>query len=157
MQRINIGRFGFTGILSLKLIFPDGTFEDFGVVSDKLVTDAYAAYYIDQLQGLVSGIKDFKYHDSGTGTTAEVVGDTGLGTPTGIARVVGSQIEGSTVKTYRTVGIITYDATYNITEWGLFNGASGNTLMDRAVFTAVPVVNNYQIECTYDHIALAGG
>ena len=147
----------FKGILSLKVTRPDGWEQDYGVVSEKLITDAYAAYYIDCLQGLETGIANFKYHDSGTGTTAEVVGDTALVTPTGIARVVGSQIEGSTVKTYRTVAIITYDGAYDVTEWGVFNAASSGTLMDRAVFAAVTVANNYQIQFTYDHVALAGG
>ena len=147
-----------SGILELKLLDPNHELiKNYGIVSDKLITDAFAEYYIDQLQGLVSGINDFKYHDSGTGTTAESTSNTALVTPSGIARVTGTQVEGSTTKTYKTVATITYDGAYDITEWGLFNASTSGTLMDRAVFAAVTVANNYQIEFTYNHIALSGG
>ena len=152
-----IAHFEWLSELYGKLIYPDGEVVDLGLLSTKYITDAYAEYYIDCLQGLETGIAAFKYHDSGTGTTDEAVTQTGLITPTGMARVTGSQIEGITAKIYQSVATITYDAVYEITEWGLFNAASGNTLMDRAVFTAKSVAANYQIEFTYNHTALSGG
>ncbi len=153
----NNGALYVLGELYGKLIKPCGEEIDLGLLSSKLITDAFAEYYIDQLQGLVNSINLFKYHDSGTGTTVETVQQTGLIIPTGISRVVGTQVEGATAKVYKTVGLITYDGAYDITEWGLFNGASGSTMMDRALFTAVTVALNYQLEFTYNHTALSGG
>ena len=140
-----------------KLIYPDGEVVDLGLLSTKYITDAYAEYYIDCLQGLETGIANFKYHDTGTGTTDEAVTQTTLITPTGMSRVTGSQIEGITAKIYQSVATFTYDDTYEITEWGLFNASSTGTLMDRAVFEAKSVAENYQIEYTYNHTALSGG
>ena len=140
-----------------ELIYPDGERVNLGLLSTKYITDIFAKYYIDCLQGLETGIADFKYHDSGIGTTAESVSDVGLESPTGIARAVGTQVEGASAITYRTVGTITYDGNYSITEWGLFNVASGGTLMDRAVFTARDVQNGYKMQFTYNHTALSGG
>lgn len=146
------------GRLYVRVFDPDGELiEDRGLVSDRVVTDDYAAYYIDCLHGGETGIADFKYHDSGTGTTTEDEEDEGLESPTGVARVVGSQGEGDNIRTYRTIAIITYDAAYEVTEWGLFNAASGNVMMDRAVVVAIPVENNYQVEYTYEHEGLSGG
>jgi len=145
------------GELFIIVFDPNGNLvKDYGKVSEKYITNAYVAYYTDALQGLVTGIGDFKYHDSGTGITAEDVADTALETPVGIARIAGTQVEGGS-NIYKTVAVITYDGNYDITEWALFNGATGNTMMDRAVFTAVPVVNDYTVEYTYLHTALAGG
>ncbi len=146
------------GKLYVRVFDPDGRLiEDRGLVSDRVVTDDFAKYYIDCLHGGETGIADFKYHDSGTGTTIEDETDDKLVTPTGVARVVGSQGEGATANIYRTVAIITYDGAYDITEWGLFNAAAGNIMMDRAVVDAITVGNNYQVEWTYDHEALSGG
>ncbi len=147
----------FKGELFIKAFDPKGNLlKDYGKVSEKLITDDYVNYYTDALQGLVSGIGDFRYHDSGTGTTEEKQTQSGLITPTGIARVIGTRGEAAP-NIYQTVGLITYDGVYDITEWAVFNGASGNTMQDRAIFTAVPVDNNYQLEFTYLHTALAGG
>ena len=140
-----------------KLIKPNGEVIDLGLLSTKYITDAYAEYYIDCLLGDETGIANFKYHDSGTGTTEELVTQTALITPTGIARVAGTQTEGATAKVYQTVATITYDGVYQVTEWGLFNALTGNTMMDRAKFTAVPTINGYKIQFTYNHTALSGG
>jgi len=153
-----LSRWEISGLLYVKVFDPDGGLvEDKGLVSDRVITDDFAEYYIDCLQGTETGIADFKYHDSGTGITAEAETDSALVIPTGIARVTGSQIEGANAKTYRTLAIITYDGAYDITEWGLFNAASAGTMMDRAVITSIPVVLNYQLQFTYDHVAVSGG
>lgn len=118
-------------------------------VKDKKVTTAFVNFIVAQLQTESSIFGDFKYHDSGTGVVAENSSDVGLGTPTGLARVVGSQEEGSQTYEYKSIGTITYDAGYAITEHGLFNAASGVTLMDRTVFSAINVALNDQIEFTF--------
>ena len=146
------------GFLYVRVFDPKGCLlEDRGMVSDKVITEDFAKYIVDCLHGGETGIANFKYHDTGTGTTDEDETDDSLEIPTGMARVIGSQGEGATAKVYRTVGLITYDAAYDITEWGLFNAASGNTMMDRAVIDAVTVAANYQIEYTYDYEQESGG
>ena len=146
------------GKLYVRVFDPDGgLIEDRGLVSERVITDDFAEYYIDCLHGGETGIADFKYHDSGTGTDVEDEEDSGLVTPTGVARVEGSQGEGATAVIYRTVAVITYDGVYEITEWGLFNALASGTMMDRAIVNAISVAANYQVEWTYDHEALSGG
>jgi len=126
------------------------------VVLDQVVTTAGVNFLVDAFQN-VTEIENFKYHDSGTGTTPAVIGDTALETPCGIARATGSQTEGASANIYKTVGTQTYDGTYAVTEHGLFSAASAGTLWDRHVFSAINVVNTDQIEFTYELTCTAGG
>ena len=119
------------------------------VVLNKKVTDAFVDFIVAQLQTETSAFGDFKYHDSGTGVGAEDQTDTGLGTPTGVARATGTQVEGDETYEYKSVGTITYDGSYAVTEHGLFNTSDAATLMDRTVFSAINVANNDQIEFTF--------
>lgn len=127
------------------------------VVKDRLVTDAFAVFVAAQLITETSIFGDFKYHDSGIGTTAEAVGDVGLGTPWGGARSVGSQVQGANTKAYKSVATTTYNLAKAITEHGLFNAATGVTLMDRSVFAAINVVDTNQVEFTYELQIASGG
>jgi len=136
---------------------PDGEIIDLGLLSTKYITDAFAKYYIKCLLGTETGIADFKYHDTGTGTTVADVEDEALETPTGIARVTGTQAGGASAIIFQSVATITYDGDYEITEWGLLNAAVDGTLMDRATFTARSVNNGYKFRFTYNHTALSGG
>ena len=113
--------------------------------SKKVVTTAFANFLAAQLITDSVAIGDFKYHDSGTGTVAEAAGDVGLGTPWGGARDVGTQVQGGDATKYKSVATTTYTGTFAITEHGLFNAATGVTLMDRSVFAAVNVVSGNQI------------
>ena len=144
-----------TGALSAKVIRANGEVEHVGVISRKKVTTVFVNALVDTLQSSVSSFSDFKYHDSGEGVTGESNSDTALGSPCGVARVTGSQIEGASANIYKSVGTITYDGSYAVTEHGLFNQSSGGTLMDRSVFSAINVVNNDQIEFTYELTANA--
>jgi len=101
-------------------------------------------------------ITNFKYHDSGTGSTAEAIGQTGLITPTGDARVTGSQ-SGATSKTYVTVATLPYTTTLAIVEHGIFSASSTGTLWDRSLFSAVNVVNGDSIQFTYNLSLSDGG
>jgi hypothetical protein len=47
------------------------------------------------------------------------------------------------------VATITYTTSQNITEHGIFSASTSGVLLDRSVFTAIPVVNGSQIEFTY--------
>lgn len=146
-----------TSSLSVRVFRRDGRVEDLGVVCRHLVTTAFVNYMVDQLQSESSTWGDFKYHECGTGTTDPAVGDTDIETPIGVARVAGSQTEGASANIYKTVGEITSDGTYAVTEHGLFNDLSAGTLMDRHEFAAINVTPGDKIEFTYQLNCNAGG
>lgn len=144
------------GRLEARLIKRDGSVINYGTLGFRVVTTAFVTFLTDQLQTETSVFGDFKYHDSGVGTTAEANGDTGIETTDGESRATGTQTEASATA-YRSVGTISYTTTKAITEHGLFNDATTGTLMDRTVFSAVNVVNGDSIQFTYTLTASAGG
>lgn len=144
------------GELSAVLVKADGSTVNYGVLSRRVVTTAFVNFVVDQLQTETSVFGDFKYHDSGVGTTAEASGDTAIETTDGESRATGSQTE-SAANAYRSVGTISYTTTKAITEHGLFNDATAGTLMDRSVFSAINVVNGDSIQFTYTLTLTAGG
>lgn len=144
------------GKLEAVLIKADGSKVNYGVLGYRVVTTAFVSFVVDQLQTESSLFGDFKYHDSGVGTTAENVTDTAMETTDGESRATGTQTE-SAATAYRSVGTISYTTTKAITEHGLFNDATTGTLMDRTVFSAVNVVNGDSIQFTYTLTVSAGG
>jgi len=120
------------------------------------VTTVFVNDVVDSLVA-AAYLNDYKYHDSGTGTAAESASDTALGIPTGIARVTGTQLEGASANIYKTVGTITYNGTYAITEHGVFDAVTSGILMDRTVFSAINVANGDKIEFTYQLTLPSGG
>lgn len=147
------------GKLYAQLHRADGSMVDYGLISGKLVTTAFCEFVVAQLQTETSVFGDFKYHDSGTGSTPAAIGDTSMETVvTDNLRTVGTQTTTSSV-IYKSVGAIAYTGGHNITEHGLFNTvrATGPTLLDRHVFTAIPVVNLDSITFTYELTVTAGG
>ena len=127
------------------------------VVKNKVVTNAFVNYIVDNLIAELVAFGDFKYHDSGTGIVAEAATDTALGTPTAEARDIGTQVEGATANVYKSVATHTYAATFAITEHGLLNAATLGILMDRTVFTAINVVVGDKIEFTFTITFSSGG
>jgi hypothetical protein len=144
------------GKLEAVLVRADGARVNYGLLSLRVVTTAFVSFVVDQLQTETSVFGDFKFHDSGVGTTAEANGDTGIETTDGESRATGTQTE-SAATAYRSVGTISYTTTKAITEHGLFNDASAGTLMDRSVFSAINVVNGDSIQFTYTLTVSAGG
>lgn len=144
------------GKLEAVLIKADGTKVNYGVLGYRSVTTAFVTFVVDQLQTETSVFGDFKFHDSGVGTTAENITDTAMETTDGESRATGTQTE-SAANAYRSVGTISYTTTKAITEHGLFNDATTGTLMDRTVFSAVNVVNGDSIAFTYTLTISAGG
>lgn len=138
------------------LIKANGERVNFGLLGYRVVTTAFVSFVVDQLQTETSVFGDFKFHDSGVGTTAENAADTGIETTDGESRSTGTQTE-SAATAYRSVGTIAYTTTKAITEHGLFNDASAGTLMDRTVFSAINVVNGDSIQFTYTLTVSAGG
>lgn len=137
------------GFLSAKQFRNGKLFKDHGLISCQLVTTAFADYIVDSLQNsTTSPMDDFKFHASGTDNTAEANTQTALGVEVE-TRQTGTQIEGASTNIFKSVATVTYTATRSIVEHGLFSAASAGTMMDRSVFTAVPVVNTDTIEFTY--------
>jgi phage baseplate assembly protein gpV len=138
------------------VLFHDGQAIDYGVLGYRVVTTAFVNFVVAQLQTETSVFGDYKYHDSGVGTTAENVANTAMETTDGESRATGSQAEGASANIYKSIGTIAYTTTKAITEHGLFNDVSAGTLMDRTVFTAVNVVNGDSIQFTYNLTLTAG-
>lgn len=151
----NIGLMGWVsmyGTLSIKHIKADGTIKNYGIVSCKKVTNEFVNYLAGIMETDATTIGDFKYHISGTGTTAEANTQTALVTPIGTAREVGTQT--SSTNTYTSVATITYSDTYAVTEHAIFNtvytsAQADGTLLDRSVFAAVNVVSGESVQFTY--------
>jgi hypothetical protein len=144
------------GKLEAVLIKSDGSTVNYGVLSRRVVTNAFVNFVAAQLVTDTTEVGDFKYHDSGVGTTAENAADTAMETTDGESRATGTQTN-PTSPTYRSVGTISYTTTKAITEHGLFSSASSTTLMDRSVFSAINVVNGDSIQFTYTLTLTAGG
>jgi hypothetical protein len=127
-------------------------------VLDRVVTNAFVNDIVDTLQGLTTpytNFKNYKYHGTGKGTTAEAAADTALVTEVG-TRVAGTQVEGN-ANQYKSVATVTYSGTHAITEHGLFNAATGGTLMDRTVFSPVNVIAGDSIVFTFVITFSSGG
>jgi len=144
------------GKLTAVLIKADGSRINYGLLSYRMITTAFVNFVTDQLQVETSVFGDFKYHDSGEGITDPAIGDVDIETTDGESRATGSQTE-SAANVYRSIGTIAYTTTKAITEHGLFNAATGVTLMDRSEFAAINVVNGGSIQFTYDLTLTAGG
>jgi hypothetical protein len=142
-----LAKLGLNAELRARVKSPSGDWQDLGVTSRRVITTVGAGYIVDAFQNLTE-LENMNYHDSGTGTNSESAGDTGLQTPAGPSRVLGTQSEPTAVQ-YRTVATITYTTSQNITEHGIFSASTSGVLLDRSVFTAIPVVNGSQIEFTY--------
>ena len=147
----------FFGTLHARLLKADGRVVDYGLVSTRLITNAFVDFMVAQLQTETSEWGDFKYHDSGIGVTPAAVGDTAIETTAGEARVAGSQEEGASTNIYKSIGTVSYTTTKAVTEHGLFSQLEGTTLMDHHVFSALNVENGDSIQYTYNLTCSAGG
>lgn len=137
--------------LSAVLIHADGTREEIGVISRKKVTGAFVTDIVANLVTDTTAFGDYKYHDCGTGNTAEANTQTALVTPFGGSRVAGTQVAGgtATAPTYTSVATISFTGTLAIVEHAIFNASSSGTMMDRSLFSAINVVNGDSIQFTY--------
>jgi hypothetical protein len=166
--------------LSATLIHADGSRELIGILERPWYLRFFDALCFDQ-RGLITdaalnaiatdlvngtALNVFKYHDSGTGTTAAAQSDTALTTQAGpTTRATGTNTQtqsasgtGSTTPAIVTsVATIAYVSTLAITEWGLFNqAAQGGSMFDHRVFAAINVVSGDSIQFTYS-LSLPGG
>ena len=151
------GKTELIGRLYARVIRNDGNIEDLGLISERVVTDVFVQYLVDSMQDSTTYPMDvFKWHASGTGTTAESASDTALENEVE-SRAEGTQTEGSSANIYKSVATITYSASYSITEHGVFSASTGGTLLDRSVFSAINVDANDSIEFTYELTVNSGG
>jgi len=146
-----------TSELKVKVIHANGDVTNYGVVSYRLVTTAFVEYMVDQMIAEDSAWGDFKFHDSGVGTTAAAVGDTDIETTDGETRATGTQLEGASGEIYKSVGTISYTSTKAITEHILANIATAGICLDRHVFSAINVDNGDSIQFTYELTVSDGG
>lgn len=155
---------GFGGVINVKTELEikhirNGVVLSTQKVLDKVVTNAFVNDIVDVLQGIagpLGTIGNYKYHASGTGIGNEAAADTALGTEVG-ARVIGTQIEGTSANIYRSVATVSYTSANAITEHGLFNASVAGTLMDRTKFAAVNVINGDSIEFVFEITFSSGG
>lgn len=122
------------------------------------ITTAGVSYMATDLASASASpsIGAFRFHDSGTGTTPATIADTGLETPTGIARVAGTGSNPSATQ-YQSEATIVYDNTYNITEWVLMSALVAGSCWSHRVFSAQPVVNLDALTFRYPVNINAGG
>lgn len=144
------------GELRAVLIKANGMRINYGLLDVRMITTAWVDFVTDQLQTESSVFGDFKYHDSGVGTTDPAITDVDIETTDGESRATGTQTENAH-NIYESVGTISYTTTKSITEHGLFNASTGVTLMDRSEFAAIPVDSGDAIQFTYRLTLTPGG
>lgn len=138
------------GFLSAVHTRANGEKTDLGLISAKKITTAFRDYIVDSLQDSTANPMDvFKYHASGTGTTAESNTQTALVTEVQ-SRTSGTQVEGATADIFKTVGTIDYTGAHAITEHGIFSANAAGTMMDRSLFSAINVSDGDSIQFTYE-------
>ena len=143
----------------------NGEWRDYGVVSRRVITTAGVTFLASDFNASANHVALFNYHGSGTGTTAEAVGDTTLvAESTTILNPDSTRPTGPksnpSGNVYQTVGTVVYDGAGGaITEHGLFSQAAtgGGTLWDRSVFAAINVAAADSIVFTYALTITAGG
>jgi len=141
----------------------NGGWQDLGVVSRRVITDAGVAAVVNAFRNTFE-LELFNYHALGTGSTAEAVAQTTLVTElttqysTDNVRPTGAQ-SAPAANQYQSVATITVDAAVTITEHGLFSQAAapGGTLWDRSVFTGLALNSGDSIIATYIATVTSGG
>jgi hypothetical protein len=153
------------GHLWLAKLNLDGSLDDLGLVSCRVVTDTGVAFIVDAFQNLVE-LETMKFHGLGTGTTAESAAQTALVTElttqysTASTRPTGTLGEKSgDAKTYETTATITVSATVAATEHAILSQAAtgGGTMLDRSVFAAVNLASGESLQATYQLTFPSGG
>jgi hypothetical protein len=139
-----------------------------GLASMRLVTTVGVNFIVDAFQGTVEP-EILRYHGWGTGSVAEAVGDTALGTEMTTqynpdsTRPTGTLTEGASANIFRTVATFTPDSGGSIVlrEHGIFSQAAtgGGTLLDRSVFAAITLDATLgdSLQTTYELTFPSGG
>lgn len=152
------------GELAIRVKRAGGEWIDYGIVSRRLVTDAFVAYVVDDWDGGANVIDNFNYHGCGTGTNAENATDSALQTECTTVlnpdstRATGTKSQPAANQA-RSIGTATFDGSAAVTEHGVFTQAAtgGGTLQDRSQFTAINVASGDSIQFTYTMTYTSGG
>ena len=135
--------------LDIKLIDKKGRVVDSRICNPTpvITTDGFDALCA-QIGTTGSQPAAFKYIAIGTGTNAPAVGDTALQTE--VARAAGTYAHTNDTKIFTLTYTWVADHTaYQITEAGMFNAASGVTLLVRDVFTALNWTSGLSLSVTW--------
>jgi len=143
------------GVLWGSVIHADGSVDELGLLSCRVVTTVGVGFIVDAFQNLVE-LEIMKFHALGTGTTAEASGDTALVTELTTqlnpdnTRATGTLTEGASANIYRTVGSNTLDASATVAEHGILSVSSvgSGVLLDRSVFTGLPLISTDVFQTT---------
>ena len=149
------------GFISAVAHYPDGKLKkDYGLVSVREVTSAFAKRLIDGLTTSGDVIDNFNQHKMGAGSTAETDTDTALITAQAGAQVAtgnAAATHGAASNIYRSVGTLTAGSAYGCREHGVFNASTGGILLDRSVVTNIDLNTDDVVTWTYALTANAGG
>jgi|ERR1700694_1896030 len=135
--------------------FRDGELFEERDLGTGVITNAGVALWAADWNNATATIKLATWHDSGTGVTAPTISDTVMQTPTGGARVQGTQSNINNV--YKTIATLAYGSTFAITEWGLFTAITTGTMFDHRTFAAINVLSGDTIQFTYQLTLVSGG
>ena len=155
-ETLRLLKLGTCAQLSIVVMRHDGTIENLGVVSRRMVTDAGVAWLASAFPNTVEP-ETLNYHDCGTGSTAESAAHTTLITPYGGSRVAGTQSNPGSTNIYRSVATISFTTTQAIVEHGIFTASTSGTMFDRSLFSAINVVNGDSIQFTWELTLPSGG
>lgn len=151
------------GFLSATVHTKEGMLKkDYGLVSVREVTSAFALNLADALMASATTISNFHQHKMGTGSTSESSDQTALvsfSVQPGAQAVGGAtaQTHGATSNIYRTVGTLTALTAQGIREHGVFNASTGGIMLDRSVVTNIDVNAEDVVTWTYELTVTAGG
>lgn len=155
MEALRITRpkngFEMFGFLRAVVHGPDGKLKkDYGLVSVKTVTAAFAKHVVDALCSTGEGdlFALYRQHKMGSASAAEASGDVALGLAQSGAGT-GTCTHGASSQVYASTAVITATTTFHVREHGLFNLSTGGTLMDRSTVTNIDLVTDDQVTWSY--------
>lgn len=157
------------GQLCWKVINPDGSMIDYGLVSLRVITVIGATALVQSFGGTNSfSISQFNYHAIGVGGGAESIADVALGNElAGFYSSVNSRAAGVqtayAANTYRSLAAVTINSSVSVTEHGLFSQAgvltgspAGGIILDRSLVNATPVLAGAAVQSDYRLIIATG-
>ena len=150
--------------MSVRVIRADGTIEDYGITSRRVVTDAFVALIVDALDTSQASFPLFDFMGFGTGSTAEAAADTALVTElttqyaTDNTRPTGT-VSQPAANQFRLVTTLSPDATVTIQEAAPFTQAAtgGGTMMDRSLTGGQVLNSGDSLQTTYTLSLTSGG
>jgi hypothetical protein len=140
-------------------------YEDHGVTSRKVITNAGIDYLMADWAGGASDINLFKFHGLGTATTAEAATQTALTTEITTAynpdntRATGTAVvqAGPTPDTIKLSGTNTLDGAATIEEHGIFTAVTAGTMWDRSLTGTQTLSASDSLQSDYTLTANSGG